>query len=164
MVESFTLYFDGSCWPNPGGEAAYGYVLYRGAEKITSGHDSIGRSPEHSNNVAEFLGLAAGFKAFGDYRWGQNTTVILNVYGDSQLVINIMSKKWNPGAEKLYYPAYLKAFFEARGARWNGAKISYTWIPREQNTECDELSKLHLKEQTKEQRAADYAQQFGRKK
>jgi ribonuclease HI len=137
-----TLTFDGSCGPkNPGGTAAYGFTLYRGFENLENGFATIGTGPLMSNNLAEFAGLAAGLDAFR--RLCTLRGAVLNVRGDSRLVINVMAKIWKAREGKLYWPAYLEADKAVLWIRCNGGSVSFDWIPRELNTECDDLSKVH---------------------
>lgn len=143
-MQLYTLTFDGSCGPkNPGGTAAYGFTLYRGFEHVTDGFATIGTGPLMSNNLAEFAGVAAGMEAFATHYKGGGAQ--LNIRGDSKLVINIMSKVWKARPDKLYWPAYSEADRVVRGIRQRGAHVSFDWIPRELNTQCDELSKKYVK-------------------
>jgi ribonuclease HI len=136
-----TLYFDGSCWPNPAGTAAYGFALYEGPAKLDEGHGVIGTGPEFSNNYAEYISLYHGLLAVSTALNGERAHV--SVKGDSQLVINTMLGRWR-AKDGLYYPAYLDASNEVSKLQKQGVRFSFIWIPRENNTECDDLSKVHL--------------------
>lgn len=143
-MQLWTLHFDGSCGPTSGGgTAAYGFALEKEGQIIENRSGIIGTGPKMTNNLAEFVALAEGLTAF--YR---NTLHIpkcmLNVYGDSRLVINIMSKKWRADREKRYFTGYELADTILSDIRKNSSHlVSFDWIPREQNTICDELSKAH---------------------
>jgi ribonuclease HI len=144
-MQVFTLHFDGSCGPkNPGGTAAYGYAISSTglAEPIETGHGVIGTGPAMSNNLAEFTALAEGLLAFSKLLL---VNPILKVYGDSKIVINIMSKTWRATSDKLYYPAYLRAAELLRRLRVKGVTVSFDHVYREQNQLCDDLSKAHQK-------------------
>jgi ribonuclease HI len=145
-VEIFTLYFDGSCWPNPGGTAATGYALYLGSELVTAKHHVLGTGPFMSNNVAEYSALNNGLEAF--IRHEKKGYSTLNVYGDSQLVINQMSGKWKIKSG-LYRFYAIKAKTLCNEIR-KSALLEFEWIPREQNIEADSLSKAHLTEYEKQ--------------
>ncbi len=141
MLEMYTLYFDGSCGPvNPRGTAAYGYTLHHAGQKIKEGHAVLGKGEGMSNNLAEFAGLAAGLREFVTLVPG---AAMLNVRGDSQVVINIMNRSWKPRSSTRYWPAYLEADEWLREIRRSGVQVSFDWIPREQNADCDRLSKCH---------------------
>lgn len=147
-MENYTLYFDGSCGPtNPGGTAAYGYALYQHGEILGSGTGIIGCGSGMSNNLAEFMAVAHGLDEFNSYKYARFNIgrsirdAIINVRGDSRLVINVMSKKWRARSDKLYYPGFEAADERVRRLRRNGISISFDWIPRELNQECDRLSK-----------------------
>ena len=141
-MELFTLHFDGSCGPkNPGGTAAYGFALEKAGQVIDSGSGIIGTGNAMTNNLAEFCALAQGFMNF--FKVNPDNSFILNVYGDSRLVINIMNGKWRAGSEKKYYPGYVLANDALKELRRRGVKVQFDWVPREQNTKCDDLSKAH---------------------
>ena len=143
-MSHYTLYYDGSCWPNPAGVAAYGYVL----QDTTAGilrqeHAVIGTGPALSNNVAEF---EAAFQGLCDYsRLPAKPGDAVEVLGDSDLVVKIMNKVWRPKQDKLYYPYYSRLYSLVRQLRLHGVTITFRWIPREENQLCDDLSKVHLK-------------------
>lgn len=143
-MDHITLHFDGSCWPNPNGVAAYGYALSSQGSVIDSGHGVIGTGPGMTNNVAEFYALWQGLMAA--YARFDGDKGFLQVYGDSNLVIQIMNRHWRPKREKAYYASYVRAagvLTTLRSGR--GITVSLDWVPREQNTICDDLSKVHLK-------------------
>lgn len=146
-MRHFTLYFDGSCWPNPGGTAAYGFTLYEGPRKITEGHGVIDTSPAMSNNVAEMHSLYQGLSVLSSEFFGKEEIVDkahVAVKGDSQLVINVMNKRWKPKGDKLYFPEWVRVNGMVSALRELGIHFTFNWIPREQNQETDVLSKMHL--------------------
>lgn len=138
---NYILYFDGSCGPkNPGGTAAWGFVLKEENGIWSSdGHGVIGTGPLMTNNLAEFTALAEGLLAF--YHHAKEPAT-LAVYGDSNLVIGVMGQGFHAKETSKYWPAYVRAKNLHRALLDLGVKISYKWVPREQNQECDDLSKL----------------------
>lgn len=136
----YKLFFDGSCGPkNPGGTAAYGYALHpAGAEEPITGHGIIGTGPRMSNNLAEFSALYEGLARLAEIAVAGDT---VNVLGDSKLVINVMNRWWKPKPEMLYFDAYKLVDGITRALRSKGLAITFDYIPREQNTYCDTLSK-----------------------
>lgn len=143
----YTLYFDGSCSPkNPGGTATYGFVLSRTGDMVPveMGHGVVGTGPEMTNNLAEFWAVAKGLECFQKHHTTGYTT--LNIYGDSRLVIDILGRRWRPGPDKKYYPGYLAAVIELQRIRKINVAVAFHWIPRKMNTQCDDLSKAHLKD------------------
>lgn len=141
-MDHYTLHFDGSCWPNPGGTAAYGYVLSCNGDVIDSGHGVINTGQGMSNNVAEFCAL---YKGLQGYLVKAQGTGHLQVFGDSNLVIQVMNRKWRANKDKLYWTAYDSAASLVRRIRNHGSTVTFDWIPRSLNTQCDELSKAHNK-------------------
>ncbi len=142
-MEMFTIHFDGSCSPiNPGGTAAYGYAIEKAGEIVDEGSGIIGTGSKMTNNLAEFTALARGLLAYFKITGG-NEKHIINVYGDSKLVINMMNGIYRPNKEKSYYPGYLLAKNILSEIRKRGTRVTFDWVPRERNTKCDELSKAH---------------------
>lgn len=139
-MDHFTLHFDGSCWPNPNGVAAFGFVLSHQGSVIDSGHGVIAEGQGTSNNMAEFCSLYKGLQSFLTKVEG---TAHLKVYGDSNLVVQIMNRKWGAKKDKAYWPAYDSALSLTKRIRNRGCTVTFDWIPREQNVECDKLSKAH---------------------
>jgi ribonuclease HI len=148
--------FDGCCEPtNPGGHAAWGAVIKINGEKVWESSGYCGVGPMMSNNVAEYSGCLAVLE------YVKTIPGSLLIRGDSKLVIEQLSGRWNtnctacgkPLGKKcfcrvpkpgLYYPMYLKAksiLDEQRKFR----SIKFKWVPREQNADCDFLSKEELR-------------------
>jgi ribonuclease HI len=139
-MAKYTIHFDGSCWPNPNGKAAYGYTLDREGVEVSAVAGIVGEGTGMSNNVAEFYALYA---AFVDQKLQTEAGDKVSVRGDSMLVINILSHKWKASNDKLYWEAYRKAALELNRLEGHGIEVDFSWIPREQNTRCDDLSKEH---------------------
>ena len=140
---SHTLHFDGSCGPkNPGGTAAYGFALYRTGEQepYKTGHGIIGTGSGMTNNLAEFHALAAGLRDFYEDHKTQRSG-LLTVYGDSNLVIQIMNGVWRARPGKAYYEAYETAMTALMGVRRLGIRVTLDWVPRGQNAVADGLSR-----------------------
>lgn len=141
LMDRYIIHFDGSCWPNPGGTAAYGFAVSQNGMQVASGHDIIATSPKMSNNVAEFMAAAHGLA------WVRKNGVApaeVTVIGDSQIVVHIMNGKWRAKQNKLYSDSYVLADNIQREMKRMKFKINFKWIPREENQSCDDLSKAHL--------------------
>lgn len=129
----WVLHFDGLCEPgNPGGVAAYGFQVLRDGVVVHEGSGlAAPPGPSATNNVAEFRALLEGL------RWleSQGATRPL-VRGDSKLIVNTVNGVWN-----LKAPHLREMHDEARLllARLRGKLV---WVPREQNTEADRLSRV----------------------
>jgi ribonuclease HI len=138
---TYIAYFDGSCGPkNPGGRAAYGAFILREGQHIWECsklfHPEQGKERETSNNLAEYLGLITVLEHLL-YLEVQQEPIM--VYGDSELVIDQMfgQKKIRSG---IYVPYARKAQALCRAF----SNLHGQWIPREQNTIADALSKVPL--------------------
>ena len=128
-----TVYFDGLCYPkNPRGVAAYGYIIYKEGELLHKGFRAVGEGQGMTNNVAEYEGLLAALSWIKDN--GIEDKVV--VRGDSQLVINQISGRWQvkSGTSSKYVPEIKEMM--------KGIDVVLEWIPREKNEEADELSRV----------------------
>lgn len=135
-----TAYFDGACEPvNPGGTASYGAVIYNDGTKVWECSEIY--KPEipleTSNNIAEYLGIIAVLHEFIDFSYRNQETYI---FGDSKLVVEQMNGRWEI-RNGLYVPFARKALSYMHQFT---IKPNISWIPREQNTIADELSKARL--------------------
>lgn len=134
MIEGW---FDGVCEPrNPGGHAAYGILVKVDDAVVVSRGAYVDYGPKMSNNVAEFSGFIALITEIAKL---PGPAIIR---GDSKLVIYTLTGKYKV-KQGLYVPYFLNArtLFEPERDR-----ISLEWISRDQNEECDVLSKGVLKE------------------
>lgn len=143
MIE---LYFDGACEPvNPGGTASYGWLLKKDGKTIKEGSGIVGKGPGMTNNVAEYMGLIEGLRAFFDLK----TKEKLVIKGDSSLVANMVNKKWGWNKKKTNWQPHdkmphLKKLLDQALMLLEGSDYEISWVPREENSEADALSKRHL--------------------
>lgn len=164
-MRQYKAYFDGACWPNPNGHAACGaFIEALDGERIFEHAEYLGNE-NTTNNLAEYTGLIAilGFTAkFKD-------SSEIHIYGDSDLVVKQMTGVWKAGtltrAERKgkvpikprhYLPFYHKAK-ELLTAQSSKHLIWFHWIPREENTDADELS-------TRPLRQRGYREEYGRRR
>jgi ribonuclease HI len=137
MVEA---YFDGACWPNPGGPAGAGALVKRGGINIYEGDEFLAPTKSMSNNVAEYSGLILVLKFLVE-----NGITEATIYGDSNLVIKQMSGEWQVKKPSDNKPRYYFPFAkEALSIAKKLPKLKYQWIPRELNGEADALSNKPL--------------------
>ena len=85
-----------------------------------------------TNNVAEYEGLLAAAQWIVDE--GINEKILIK--GDSQLVIKQMKGEYrvNSATSKKYVPEIKRLL--------QGLDVSFSWVPREENEEADELSRV----------------------
>lgn len=137
---SIIVQCDGLCEPNnPGGYGCYGWVAYDPSGKaLAKDSGCVGNGPSMTNNVAEYHAI---IRALGwCYKNGHLEGV--EVQSDSQLVINQINGLYSCNADKL-----VLLLQRVRRAQ-EYVKATYTWIPREQNVEADELSRYAYKQTT----------------
>jgi probable phosphoglycerate mutase len=124
---------DGGSRGNPG-NAGYGALVRDAAtgEVIAQRAESIGIA---TNNVAEYSGLVAGLKAASEIDPGADVMARL----DSKLLVEQMSGRWQVKSPDMRRLA-LWAGEIAAGITAAGGSVTYTWIPREENSAADELA------------------------
>lgn len=132
---------DGGSRGNPG-VAGYGALVRDGenAALLVELAEPLGVA---TNNVAEYSGLIAGLQAVRTIDPGARVEVRM----DSRLVIEQMAGRW-----KIKHADMRRLALVARGLvdeiEAAGGSVTWTWIPREENTAADALSNLAMDGET----------------
>ncbi len=123
----FKLYFDGASRGNTG-PASYGGVIYKpdGTTLLTY-KKAIGN---HTNNVAEYLGLIVGLRHCIDQKINN-----VAVFGDSKLVVEQTLGNWKVKSENL-----IKLQQEIKKCLQSIDNISISHIYRKNNKVADKLA------------------------
>ena len=132
------VFFDGAVEPtNPGGTGSYGFAVFDQNKILYTESIIIGKGEGITNNLAEYSGLLHALQWLykNDY---QEQEII--IYGDSKLVIEQMTGRW-----RIKKGVYVPVAVRCQEALKHFTKISFQWIPREENTIADALSKDVLK-------------------
>lgn len=132
MARHFILTADGGSRGNPG-HAGYGAVVREGDVVIAELYDYIGMA---TNNVAEYNGLVAGLAAIHQ----MDPEAKIDVRMDSKLVVEQMSGRWQ------IKHVDMRALAQEARAAHAPSLITYTWIPREENSHADRLANRALDE------------------
>jgi probable phosphoglycerate mutase len=130
MARHFSLTADGGSRGNPG-DAGYGSVVTENGTIIAELYDYIGIA---TNNVAEYSGLIAGLTAIHSI----DPEATIDVKMDSKLVVEQMSGRW-----QIKHADMRTLASDARNAH-NPSLVTYTWIPRDQNSHADRLANKAL--------------------
>lgn len=130
MARHFSLTADGGSRGNPG-PSGYGSVIAENSKIVAELYDFIGVA---TNNVAEYRGLIAGLTAINEI----DATATVTVKMDSKLVVEQMSGRW-----QIKHADMRKLAQEARSAH-NPTLVTYTWIPRDENSHADRLANKAL--------------------
>ncbi|MGV9611191.1 bifunctional RNase H/acid phosphatase [Nocardia xishanensis] len=119
---------DGGSRGNPG-PAGFGAVVFDAGHVavLAERRESLGIA---TNNVAEYRGLIAGLEAAAEL--GART---VDVRMDSKLVVEQMSGRW-----KVKHAAMIPLADRARRLVADFDRVSFTWIPRAQNSHADRLA------------------------
>ena len=118
---------DGGSRGNPG-PAGYGALVREGDQVLAERAAAIGVA---TNNVAEYRGLIAGLQAVAEI----DPDAEVEVRMDSKLVVEQMSGRWKVKHDNLQ-PLARQAASLIRGL----GRVSFRWVPREQNTGADRLA------------------------
>ena len=142
-MTEYLVHFDGSIGPsNPDVNAAYGFTVHKDGILLHEEAGKLPYGPLYSNNSSEFYAFSKGVEHVlplivkGDRFFAR---------GDSQLVVNVMRKKWGAKDEKIYYPCYVLANNVLKEVYKRGVPVSIDWVPRSKNSKADELSKYNRK-------------------
>jgi ribonuclease HI len=133
------VHFDGACQPpRGGGLAGYGFTV-EGAGFL---HEDWGLATrpysEHStNNVAEYVGAIRALEWLLEQGFRDDVVV----RGDSELVIRQMNGEYAVRAEHL--KAYQERLQQLAG---RFRTVRFEWIPRDENSHADLLSKRALED------------------
>lgn len=145
----YFIYCDGAIKDgNPGGWGVGGWLIKdEGGTVLEKGARDCGRGPTITNNVAEYTAVLAGLEKLIEFGyWGKDVEIVVRT--DSQLVVRQLNGDYGVYAPTL---AALNADVEklVLDLRKIGTSVRFEWIPREQNTEADEMSRtLYPKETT----------------
>jgi probable phosphoglycerate mutase len=134
MVRTLVIEADGGSRGNPG-TAGSGAVVIDQTTGIVIREIArfIGIA---SNNVAEYIALIAGLEAALDI----DSNADIEVRMDSKLVIEQMSGRW-----KIKHPDMIQLGMQVQDLV-RGKKVSWQWIPREQNFRADALANKAMDE------------------
>lgn len=127
---------DGGSRGNPG-PAGYGAVVYSAdhVRVLAERREFIGIA---TNNVAEYRGLIAGLEAAAELG-----ARIVTVRMDSKLVVEQMSGRW-----KVKHAAMVPLADRARRLVAGFERVSFTWIPRAENSHADQLANAAMDDAT----------------
>jgi ribonuclease HI len=131
---------DGAVEPrNPGGTGGWGFLIEppEGGEPIV-GYGTMMPYPELSNNVMEYCAVGLCI-----HHWNElNRTESLHIRTDSKLVVEQLNGNWQ-AKKGAYLPFYARLKVLLTEVPFS---VTFEWIPREENTRADELSKKGLAE------------------
>lgn len=131
----YKLFADGSCHKNPGGQAAYGYILYGDNEEIDHGFGIIGSGARMNNNLAECFAISQGLSSFIKH-WNEPESS-LTIYNDSKYVL---SQVKNPVKGRNIEIEFKILDFQIRQIE-QYLDVYLVWVPRSGNLVADALSK-----------------------
>ncbi|MFE6284277.1 bifunctional RNase H/acid phosphatase [Streptomyces sp. NPDC057877] len=127
-MREFIVEADGGSRGNPG-PAGYGALVVDAAsgETVAETAEYLGTV---TNNVAEYRGLLAGLRTAREL----DPAATVHVRMDSKLVVEQMSGRW-----KIKHPD-LKPLAAEAARVFPPGRVTYEWIPREENKRADRLA------------------------
>ena len=123
----FIILADGGSRGNPGAAAYGAAVLHAPTGAVVA--ERAGYLGIATNNVAEYNGLIAGLQVVSEL----NIHARVEVRMDSRLVVEQMTGRW-----KIKHPDMRQLALQASKIH-PPTLVTYTWVPREQNTVADAL-------------------------
>src|SRR6185437_1226749 len=132
-VTRLVIEADGGSRGNPG-PAGYGALVREGPLVLAERAEAIGSA---TNNVAEYRGLIAGLEAAREI----SPDAEINVRMDSKLVVEQMSGRW-----KVKHEGMRALAREAAQLVAGFPSVTFTWIPRAQNSAADALANAAMDE------------------
>ena len=146
MARHFNLTADGGSRGNPG-PAGYGAVITENGKIVAELFDVIGIA---TNNVAEYNGLLAGLSHINQL--DKDATV--EVAMDSKLVVEQMSGRW-----QIKHADMRDLAKQCRDAH-TPSRVTYSWIPRDENSHADRLANKALDGESAHKPAAVIQQNY----
>jgi probable phosphoglycerate mutase len=146
MARHFKLTADGGSRGNPG-PAGYGAVVTENGKIVAELFDVIGIA---TNNVAEYSGLLAGLSHI--HQLDKDATV--EVAMDSKLVVEQMSGRW-----QIKHADMRDLAKQCRDAH-TASLVTYSWIPRDENSHADRLANKALDGESAHKPAAVVQQNY----
>lgn len=128
-----TVFCDGSCEPNPGSIASFGWVVYDNKEKVREFCSVTCTGEGATNNVAEYSAVISALSWLLANGYAERRVV---VHSDSELLVCQLAGKYRVKALNLI-PLHRRALELAALFR----EVNFRWVPREKNAEADALSK-----------------------
>ncbi len=126
-----TVFIDGLAEPSNPGTGTYGFVIYEGGKKLAEGSGLAGHNV--TSNYSEYTALAEVLKRLKSL--GVEGNVV--VKSDSKLVVGHLSEGW-----KVKGGMYVEKLKEVRELMKEFGSLRFEWIPREQNSEADLLTRV----------------------
>lgn len=124
------VHTDGGCRDNPG-PGAWGVVIKHEGETL----EYSGFLPNCTNNVAEYRALEAACHLLYS-RHKENPFDSVDIFADSQLVVEQVSKRWKVNDPITpYYNEAMTAYDKLRSV----CQVNLSWVRREFNKEADAL-------------------------
>jgi len=139
--KGWEAWFDGAIEPvNPGGHASYGATVKRDGITVHTESGYVGQGSHLSNNCAEYAGASAVLR----FLLKAGATGPVTVRGDSQWIMRQLNRGTKVKRTDVLYAPFNHEAIELLRQLRKQAQVTCTWIPREQNEECDRLSKQVL--------------------
>lgn len=123
------LNFDGESSPRKKDRAHANFYIVLENNSIETGTKEL--APDSTNNYAEYFGLIYGLE-----RALELGVTVISIRGDSQLIVNQVTGRYRVKKDTLQVLHKMVHELLSRFESW-----SIEWIPREENTDADGLSR-----------------------
>ncbi len=139
-MEKIILLTDGGSRGNPG-NSAYGFVVYKGREKIYEEGRRIGIT---TNNVAEYTAIVRGLTWIADNIKGVVGEVDLDKIGVEVLLDSLLACQQLRGIYRIKQPHLMLLAQQVKDQQRRFSSVTYQHIPREKNKEADAMVNMAL--------------------
>jgi ribonuclease HI len=130
-VSLIEIHTDGLCGPaSLGGTATFAYLIRKSGKLVEKESGVVGKGEGMTNNVAEYAALVHALERIRELAL-TDEEIIVN--SDSRLVVEQMSGNWKVKSKSI------KPLFRKARELVEGMRITFRWVPREQNTDADRL-------------------------
>lgn len=127
------VFTDGACRNHGDHRAGYGVTMCLETGAVHEAYGCVGMSAETSN-IAEYHALLVALDVAAEYG-----VTDLQVMADSMLVVMQASGRW-----KIRHPNMRRMHALVKESAKRIGRVTYKWIPREENRRADELSKMGM--------------------
>ena len=142
---------DGLAEPSNPGIGTYAYLIYRDGILLGKGYGTTGDPV--TNNYAEYEALIQALKELHRIRGEDKNIGPIIVKSDSKLLVNQMKGVWKiHRGSRARAGSYHEKHDLARALSKDFPFLQFVWVPREENTDADALSRVAYEEELAKRR------------
>lgn len=142
--DKLLIYTDGACsGKNPGGVAAYGYLIQRNGKKVRDDHGILKEGEGATNNFAEYMAPIKALEWVKEYKDRFKDVEEIMIKSDSQLLVNQMKGDWSVKSSNI---VDLYEMLRNLIQELETFNVEFTHIKREKNGKADSLAQTAIRD------------------